>query len=67
MDPAQRDALMQQSFMIFNHAMRLLSPEQRQAVLQGAMGPGQQVRMVFKGDGPPPPGGGNGVVVVPAP
>jgi hypothetical protein len=64
MDPAQRDALMQQSFMIFNQAMRLLSPEQRQAVLQGAVGPGQQIRMVFKGDGPPP-GAGNGVVVTP--
>jgi hypothetical protein len=66
MDPAQRDALMQQNFMIFNQAMRLLSPEQRQAVLQGAMGPGQQVRMVFKGNGPAP-SGGTDVIAVPAP
>jgi len=67
MDPAQRDALLQQSFMIFNQAMRLLPPDQRQSVLQGALGPGQQVRMVIKGDGPPGGGGGGGVVVTPAP
>jgi hypothetical protein len=68
MDPAQRDALLQQSFMIFNQAMRLLPPDQRQSVLQGAMGPGQQVHMVFKGDGPPAGGGGGGgVVITPAP
>ncbi len=65
MDPAQRDALLQQSFMIFNQAMRLLPPDQAKSVLQGAMGPGQKIQMVFKGDGPP--GSGGAVFVAPAP
>jgi hypothetical protein len=63
MDPAARNALLQQHFLVFGSFMRQLSPDDQQSIFQGMMGPGANVVVRFrsKDDGAPPP-----VIVVPA-
>lgn len=48
MDPATRNSLMQQNFMIFSSFMRQLPPDQQKDVFSGMMGPGSNVQIRFQ-------------------
>ena len=57
MDPAARNQMMQQNMMIFAQFMQNASPQERQSMIQGMMGPGGSGNIIIRtmpGSGPPP-------------
>lgn len=55
MDPAARQQMMQQNFMIFAQYMQQASPQDRQSMMQGMMGQnGNVIIRTMPGGGPPP-------------